>query len=409
MLWMFKVEPVNSRVGTTPTNAIGTASMTIKRVDEALELGGHQHVDQRQRHDDGDREVAPRGQLLLVLAAEQQGESFRQRHVRERGLNPLDRITQRDPALQVGAHVGHALAVDALDLDRPASPLPFDQSRQGHDGAGRRPQHDMVEVLGGEPVLRPQTDDDRKLIAALAVLSGLQPADVGEQGAAHLAHRQAELGDALAIEHQPLLGLALAAADVDVGDAVEGIDPAADVGGDQIGLFEVPTAQLDLERVLAPARAEDPIEHPQPLLRFDVDLGAGHLPVDRGAHQVRQLGAAERAILARLQLELDGRAVAAHLGGDDVDVAGRDHAANLAFELVEIDAGHRDVGAARHLDLDVDLVGVDARRQLDRDQRPDEKGEGEQGAGRREHPAAVADGGFESAASTAPSRRRNPR
>ena len=49
-----------------------------QRIEEALELGGHHHVDQHHRHQDREGEVAPGLLLLLVLAAEHQGKALRQ-------------------------------------------------------------------------------------------------------------------------------------------------------------------------------------------------------------------------------------------------------------------------------------------------------------------------------------------
>ncbi len=120
-------------------------------------------------------------------------------------------------------------------------------------------------------------------------------------------------------------------------------------------------------------------------------LAAGHLAVHRVTHAVGHLGAAHGPPVARLELELHRRAVAAHLGGGDGDVGLGNHAPHLALELVEVGAGDGDVGAARHLELDVDLVGLGLRRQLHRDQRPRRQRQTEQHPGRREHPAAVPD------------------
>ncbi len=226
-----------------------------------------------------------------------------------------------------------------------------------------------------EAILRPQPHDDRELVAALAEAPGLETADVGQQGAADLAHRQTELGDPLAVEEQPLLGLALAPAHPHVGDARQPLHAAPDVGRDAVGAGQIPAAQLDLDRAAA-AGAEHPVEHPQALLRLDVDLGAGNLPV----HRARAPGRPSRCCPCVRRSRGSSLSSTAALSprtsvDDDLDVALRQDAPDLALELVEVGSGDGDVGAAGHLELDVDLVRLGPRRQLDRDQRPQQQGD----------------------------------
>ena len=78
-----------------------------------------------------------------------------------------------------------------------------------------------------EPVLAPQPHGDGELVTAFAEASRLDSGDVGEQRLSDLGHRQSQLRDALAIEHQSLLGPALAAADPHIGNARDRLHAAA--------------------------------------------------------------------------------------------------------------------------------------------------------------------------------------
>jgi hypothetical protein len=62
---MFSVVPVSSIAGMTPMSATGHAELHDERIQEALELACHHHVNHRECQQDGDDEVA--GGLLLFL------------------------------------------------------------------------------------------------------------------------------------------------------------------------------------------------------------------------------------------------------------------------------------------------------------------------------------------------------
>ena len=145
------------------------------------------------------------------------------------------RFAERDAALQVGADVGDALPVDALDRRRAALAQRRDQARYGDRAAFRRLDGDVRQVERGEPVLGAQPHRDRVLVPAHAEAARAAAADARLHGLGHLLHRQPQAGDLLAVEDDVLLGTAFTAAQADVRHAVDAFQALPQRAGHVLG------------------------------------------------------------------------------------------------------------------------------------------------------------------------------
>src|SRR5690606_28035577 len=194
------------------------AAHDYQRIDKALELRGHDHVDQRDRHQDSEQKVALGALLLLVLAAEIEAEAFRQRHVGERFADALDGLAERNARLEVRGDIGDAEPVDAIDRRGAAAFFLSDErgDRQNPFGGAYR---DVVDIGQAQAVIGPEPDVDVDFLAVQPIDAGAPAADARLYRRADILHGDTEPGHALAVELHVLLRPALLVARVRVDDA----------------------------------------------------------------------------------------------------------------------------------------------------------------------------------------------
>src|SRR5690606_2237211 len=328
-----------------------------QRVDEALELRRHDHIDQRERRQDREQEVALRALLLLVLSAERQREALRHRESVEGLPDARYGVAEGDAVLEVRVDVVHALAVHAVDAERRSPAALGDERRQRQD-AFVRAHGDVADVEHAPAVLGTQTHGDRNLLAGDAEHAGAAAADARLDRRGDVLHAHAELGDARAVEYDVLLGPALAIARVDVGHTRHCGNAVHEPLDELLRGAEVVTAQLELQRLALPApaaAAEKPPQDPEAGFGLHVDVGARDRVLDLLADHVGELAAADAPLAGRLERQLHARVVVADVVRDEQDFLDRHDIAHGRVEQARVLVHDGDVRAVVHAHSNFEL------------------------------------------------------
>src|SRR5262249_32962281 len=132
-------------------------------------------------------------------------------------LDRVDRLAERRLDFRVDA--GDALHVLAVDLHRAGLALDGEQVARRHDLAPRGADEHVADVGDALAVFLAQADDDRVLVAALAVLRRLRALHVRLDGVGDRLDGHAEHRRLRAVDANRDLRPAFLAADAHVGDA----------------------------------------------------------------------------------------------------------------------------------------------------------------------------------------------
>ena len=251
-------------------------------VAERLVETGHDHVDQNQRQHKCESQLAEGLLLLLVVAAEANGESPGHGH----GAETLANVRENGPhvpAMDIGAYGDDALLVLAFNADRTGTLL------QGYDV----PQHDRLPVGVGDSQIEDfahapllgvlELHPDGELVATFAIVACAGARDHRLQHVGDLADGHLHGFGFGPVHGDEAFGRAGVPADEDIGDTFDLSHNLLYLFRQHIGGFQIKAADLHLHALGAAAH---PTEQKQALPRPGSDGSAGDagklLPQDCG-------------------------------------------------------------------------------------------------------------------------------
>ena len=178
-----------------------------QRVEEGLELRGHDHVDQEDRQQQGEAQTVEGDAQLLVLTGDLGTRARRQVQAADQALDRPQHVAEVARG-DLRRHLRHARAVDAVDRRRAALDRHSGDGRNRHRGAAGQAQPHALDLRGAVAERLGGAQTDVETLLALAELADHLAADLAPQRRADVRRADAERRGAVAVERHLHFGVA---------------------------------------------------------------------------------------------------------------------------------------------------------------------------------------------------------